>query len=84
MFSIGQNQPNPFRDNTFINIEMKQTGKVNFAVTNLLGQQVYTNNYNFGAGKQTIEFNGANLAQGIYIYTITSNGQSTSRRMIVK
>lgn len=84
LFSIGQNQPNPFRDNTFINLDMKQSGKVNFAVTNLLGQQVYTNNYNFTAGKQTIEFNGSNLAQGIYIYTITSNGQSTSRRMIVK
>lgn len=83
-FSIGQNQPNPFRDNTFINIEMKQSDKVNFSITNLLGQQIYNNNYTFAAGKQTIEFNGSNLAQGIYIYTITSNGQSTSRRMIVK
>ncbi len=84
LFSIGQNQPNPFRDNTFINLEMKQSGKVNFSVTNLIGQQIYNNSYNFTAGKQTIEFNGANLAQGIYIYTISSNGQSTSRRMIVK
>ncbi|MDZ4758457.1 MAG: T9SS type A sorting domain-containing protein [Bacteroidota bacterium] len=84
LFSIGQNQPNPFKEITFINLDMKQAGKVNFAVTNLIGQQVYTNTYNYSAGKQTIEFNGSSLAPGIYIYTLASNGQSTSRRMIVK
>jgi hypothetical protein len=36
-----------------------------------------------GAGDQNIEFDGSNLAGGIYYYTLTTNGKRSTKKFAV-
>ena len=82
-FSLEQNYPNPFNPSTVIryNLPVRQVAdfsyKVSLRIYNLLGQVVATLVDNVElAGYNSVEWNGNNVASGMYFYRIeaTSGG----------
>lgn len=84
-FALGmeQNSPNPFSKNTSIAYTLPTNESFSFKVTNLLGEVVFNENIIGQRGAGVINFNGANLQAGIYLYSIeTSKGVLTKRLII--
>lgn len=83
-FELFQNYPNPFNPNTTIRYFIPEDGNVNIIIFNMLGQKVKTIlNKNLRAGKYETEFDGSNLASGVYIYRITKGNFVKSQKMML-
>ncbi len=81
---ISQNMPNPFSTNSTINYSLAQSSEVTFTVTDLSGKVIYSNNYGkLSAGRQTIQLDAKNFANGIYYYTLTAGGSKATKKMVV-
>lgn len=83
-FDVAQNYPNPVDGSSQIMFNVPSAGKVNFRVTNLLGSVVAEKQINATPGKNTIDIASGSFASGVYMYSITFNGQTITKRMIVK
>jgi hypothetical protein len=84
LFSDVKAFPNPA--NTELNVPFTTTSKaaVTVSITNMLGQVIATQNMNANAGQtSTATFNTSNLASGVYLYTLESDGQRVSNRFSV-
>ena len=82
VFALSQNYPNPFNPSTSISYSIAQPGMVKLEVFDLLGQKVADLlNEVQTAGTHEIIFDASAIPSGIYIYRLTSNGQSTLRKM---
>ena len=84
-YSLSQNYPNPFNPSTKINFSVKEAGLVTLRVYNILGVEISTliNEYR-PAGVYSIPFNAAKLSSGVYIYHLTVNGFTQTRKMILE
>ncbi len=83
-FELHQNYPNPFNPTTQISFEIKQSGLANLTVYNLTGQKVATLLDGFtDAGHHTVNFDGANLPAGTYLYTLEVSGYQVSKKMVL-
>ena len=83
-FSLSQNYPNPFNPNTTINYSLGNAGHILLNVYNSIGSKVATLvDENEGAGNYSIQFNGSNLASGIYLYRLESGNFSSSKKFIL-
>jgi hypothetical protein len=82
---LGQNFPNPFNPSTTINFVVPMSGHVDVRVYNVLGQEVATlfNGTAEGGKIHSAQFNASNLSSGLYFYTLTSNGKSETKRMLL-
>jgi hypothetical protein len=81
--SVSENKPNPFSSTTLIDVDAEKSGDYTFTVTDLLGKEILKEEYSFATGKNTIEFDGANLSNGIYIYSLSSEAGSISNKMLI-
>ncbi|WP_082120652.1 SGNH/GDSL hydrolase family protein [Pedobacter sp. BMA] len=85
-FVVSQNYPNPASSQTFLDIVLPETDKINIQVFDLLGRLVKTvvNEY-LNTGKHTLEINTTTFVPGIYFFKITSDsGQyNTAKKFIV-
>ncbi|MDD5360506.1 MAG: T9SS type A sorting domain-containing protein [Ignavibacteria bacterium] len=83
-YSLSQNYPNPFNPITQIKYSIKTNGPVTLKVYDILGKEVTTLvNEVKSAGAYIIDFNGANLASGTYLYKLESNGFTDIKKMIL-
>ena len=83
-FSLEQNYPNPFNPTTQIEFSIKKSGMVTLKVYNMLGQVVATVvNENLTAGSYKANFDGANLASGVYAYKLIANDYSAIKKMVL-
>ncbi len=70
-FSLNQNYPNPFNPTTKITFTIPQTSNIKLTVFNALGEKVSTLiNEVKNSGTYEINFNGSDLASGVYVYRI--------------
>ena len=83
-FSLSQNYPNPFNPTTKINYTVPFDSKVTIAVYSITGELVteLVNN-NFAAGSYSVDFNGSNLASGMYIYKMTAGSFTQINKMML-
>lgn len=67
-----QNYPNPFNPKTIIEFELNEDALVSLKVYDMLGREiaVLAEDRMFDAGINTLEFDGYNLAAGVYFYQI--------------
>jgi hypothetical protein len=80
---LGQNTPNPFSDNTSINIELMSSSNIDFDITDITGKVVKHLELGLlGAGNHNININSDNLKSGIYYYSITSDEFKMTKKMI--
>jgi len=80
-----QNYPDPFNQNTIISYQLKSKGDVVLKVYDIMGKEVTTLvNANQDAGKYEVKFDATNLAPGMYVYQLTTNNFSQSKRMMIE
>lgn len=87
-FSLSQNYPNPFSNNTNISFTTEKEGNVKLEVFNVIGQKVITlfDNY-ISPTKLKVNWNGRNfngkkVANGMYVYRLTFGDQIISKKML--
>jgi len=88
-FSLNQNYPNPFNPATTISFSIKNNSNVKLEIVNLLGQTVRTLvNEKMQSGFQTVVWNGLTsngkkAESGVYLFKLTVNDQTQTRKMIL-
>ena len=83
-FALHQNYPNPFNPQTTIKFSLPEAQRVNLSVYNMIGQQVLTLvDQELPAGYHTAKWYAGNIASGVYIYRLTSNGKSLTQKMLL-
>ncbi len=83
-FNLDQNFPNPFNPSTKISFSIPQSGMVNLAVYNSLGELVKVLvNEQMSQGKYNVDFDATGLSSGIYFYRLVSEGTVLSKKMIL-
>lgn len=83
-FSLSQNYPNPFNPSTTINYDLPYDGKVTLRILDISGREVSMIVNEFQpAGYYSLSFNGNNLSSGIYFYSLTSNGLTITKKMLL-
>ena len=83
-FSVSQNYPNPSNPKSKIDFQMPFDGKVSIKIYDLLGREVATLvDETRTADFYSVEFDGTNLASGVYFYRIIAegNGQKNIKTM---
>ena len=78
-----ENIPNPFSNSTTIRFFLANEGKAKFEVHNMLGKLIYSTDINGQMGNNEYDFNGGNLSNGMYFYTIKYKNFSETKRMIL-
>lgn len=76
--------PNPFSSDTSINFKSVKTQTILFTVKNLLGTTVYEEQINANSGNNAIAFNRNSLTKGMYIYSLQTDVEIVSKRLIIK
>ncbi len=84
-FALAQNYPNPFNPTTDIGFYIANTGHVNLAVYNMLGQQIaLLVNGQLSEGKHSVTFNATDLPSGIYLYRLIGEHVNITKKMILQ
>ncbi len=77
--------PNPFNNETTISFNLKNNAEVSLIVTDMTGRTVYTvASENMTAGEQVIAIDGSAFKAGIYNYTLSVDGKTTTNRIVKK
>lgn len=84
-FNLEQNYPNPFNPSTNIKFSLDKPSFVNLSVYNIAGQKVSTVvNKQLSSGSYNINYNAEGLSSGIYLYRLTVDGKTFSRKMMLE
>jgi len=82
--SVGQNEPNPWKDQTNINFTISESGYVGFNVMDLSGKLILSRSNHYTAGDNKIKLRRADLpGAGLYLYEIYSQGEKVTKKMII-
>jgi hypothetical protein len=83
-FSLFQNYPNPFNPLTKISYNLPQALHVNLTVYNIAGEKIAELvNEKQSAGLYNVDFNGEDLASGIYFYKFQTKYFTDIKRMLL-
>lgn len=83
-FRLEQNFPNPFNPTTTISYQLSGVNVVTLKVYDLLGREVATLvNGTKEPGNYRVNWNASNLPSGAYIYRLTVDGKSVSKRLML-
>lgn len=83
-FILHQNHPNPFEQSTQINVELPKESIVQLNLIDVSGSVIYESNATYPAGLQTIELLKDKIGRsGIYYYTVTVDGISKTKKLVV-
>ncbi len=84
VFAVEQNYPNPFNPSTNIGFALPGHSHVNLSVINLLGQIVQSVDLGtLPAGNHLVEFDGMEMASGVYFYRIETEFGAETRKMVL-
>ncbi|MCP4706969.1 MAG: DUF11 domain-containing protein [candidate division Zixibacteria bacterium] len=83
-FKLSQNHPNPFNATTNIGFSIPRRSFVKLNIYNLLGQKIETLiNREMQAGYYNLNWNGDDVASGLYFYRIEFGNFSETKKMIL-
>lgn len=83
LLSLAPNYPNPVRGRTNISFNLPQAGAYELRVFNIAGQMVDWMSGHGLAGPNRLTWNAGRLAAGVYLYSVSSGGQSATRKLVV-
>jgi len=75
--------PNPFSNNTNVELNLETPANVQINVVNAMGQNVASRNYGTQSGRQVFPFDGSNLSNGIYYMNIYVDDKFTTKRISI-
>ncbi|MBL4745226.1 MAG: T9SS type A sorting domain-containing protein [Flavobacteriaceae bacterium] len=76
--------PNPFSTETRVNFNSTVRQTVTFTVKNLLGNTVYMERINAKKGRNYVPFKRDNLQNGMYIYSLQTDTEIVSKRLVIR
>ncbi len=83
-FKLYNNYPNPFNPTTIINFDVPKQGSLKLKIYNTLGELISTIvDQTFSPGTYSVDFDGTNLATGIYFYSLESESVLQVKRMVL-
>jgi hypothetical protein len=83
-FKLYQNYPNPFNPLTTIKLTLPKSEFVTLKVYDILGEEVTTLiTKKLRAGNHTYQFDGSNIASGVYLYKIAAGEYTDVKKMIL-
>ena len=83
-YYLSQNYPNPFNPATSIIYELPEAGFIKLVIYDILGNEIATLvNEKQQAGIYHVDWDAANLASGIYFYSLTSASFNQTKRMVL-
>lgn len=83
-YKLFNNYPNPFNPNTVIRFNLMKPGNVKLSVYDVTGRLIKTIiNQKLTAGEYKVDFSGAELSSGVYIYRIESGDFKDTKRMLL-
>jgi len=83
-FELEQNHPNPFNPYTVISWQLSVRSHLELSVYNLLGKKVATLvSERMNPGNHTFQFDGKNLASGVYYYQLIAGDYRDVKKMIL-
>ncbi|HSW56200.1 MAG TPA: T9SS type A sorting domain-containing protein [Ignavibacteriaceae bacterium] len=83
-FKLEQNYPNPFNPTTTIQYQLPQDARVTLKIYDILGSEVATLvNEEQEAGYKEVQFNGSNIASGMYVYRLQAGDYISTKKMML-
>jgi len=83
-FALNQNFPNPFNPSTRISFRLDNAGFTTLTIYNMLGQKMATLIAGkLPAGHHEIDFDAADLSNGVYFYRLESGNNVSIKKMVV-
>jgi hypothetical protein len=83
-FVLMQNFPNPFNPNTIIRYSVPKTSNVKLDVFDITGKKVASLVDEVkSAGNYRYSFDASNIAAGVYLYTLKTDGASFTKKMVL-
>jgi len=76
--------PNPVVDNSRIQFISGKSQQVTFTVMNVLGKTMVNKNISAKKGVNELIISSEDFSNGIYLYSITADGKTSTKRMIIK
>jgi hypothetical protein len=83
-FEVIQNEPNPFKSETHIGCTTKNSESVSLRVVDMLGNMVYNESMQTRTGTNYFNFNGSELSNGVYFYSVYNGQNHVATRKMVK
>jgi len=84
-YYVSQGSPNPFRERATINVSLERPATLSLELYSLSGISVYRENKGSVArGAHQFIIDGSALGSGLYIGKITINGETVTRKMVIK
>jgi hypothetical protein len=75
-FSISQNYPNSFENETRFSVNLPECSTLNLSVRNIFGEQVCSFNQFFSPGYYTFQLNGSGLTSGIFFISVAATDKT--------
>jgi hypothetical protein len=83
-FTLSQNYPNPFNPATTIQFTVPKEARVRLEVFDILGRRVAVLVDELRtAGDHAVSFDASRIGTGTYIYRLTADGQTVTRKMML-
>ena len=82
---LQQNRPNPFTYSTTVSFTLAEASMAKLSVYDINGRLVHRINNSYPQGLNSIDVsaNHLNISGGIFYYTLESNGQTATKKMIL-
>ncbi|WP_298513479.1 tail fiber domain-containing protein [uncultured Kordia sp.] len=82
-FSMEQNRPNPFTNQTVVNYTLPNNAKATISVVDLSGK--FIKEYNLSSEKGQLTINSSEIGKGIFVYALISDNEVIlSKKMIIR
>ena len=82
-FKLNQNYPNPSNELTNIDFVTGEPSKIDFMITNLIGDVVSFKSINANRGVNSIVIDTKKYSDGVYLYSISDGVSKQTKRLIV-
>lgn len=83
--NVSQNFPNPFSQNSIVNVILAEPCNLSIRVSNPLGQEVWNSSVLQGKpGRNSLTIDGTGLTPGIYFYTVQAGKDAITKKMTIE
>jgi hypothetical protein len=83
-FALGQNEPNPFKEQTTITFELPKTAEATISVYDVSGKVLYVKTDEYSKGENVLTISRKEIkASGVLYYKLESGDHVSTRKMIV-
>jgi hypothetical protein len=82
-FSVEQNIPNPFSNQTQIKFKVDKNTELIFELTDLTGRLIHKENIKAKAGENTFNLSAEALSSGLYFYSFRSEYKKITKKLII-